>query len=493
VTHTGATMAAHDPRVRVPVLIVAAAIGVAAGMGPVPAVLLAFGVACALLVVMPSLARRAFLACLLVLLVGYAFLGRGFAHTAIGPVFIGEPVVALAVVALLVGGRVRIDGLHLLLLGFMLLGLVRTVPYLHTYGIDALRDAVVWGYGLIAVALSNVLTRRSLETTVRLYAVLIVPFVLFVPLLAAAASTQVPGEAVPLLTLKPGDVAVHLGGVAGFALAGLTRSAAPLARARELLLLPAWLIAFGIASSYGRAALAAASFAVAGAATLKAPFRLTREAAVPAVIGLTVMVAVALARPSFTRDDVRASVSLDSIALNALSIVVETDDERREGTEEFRLRWWGQILAYTLTGDYFLGGKGFGINLADDDGFQLLSDHSLRAPHNSHLTILARMGVPGFVLWVTLQIAFAVSLIAAARRQRTKERGLYLGVMVWLFAYWVAMITNTAFDPYIESPQGGVWFWSVFGMGLAVLRLAREEAAPAAPSRSVTWAVPDRR
>ena len=39
-----------------------------------------------------------------------------------------------------------------------------------------------------------------------------------------------------------------------------------------------------------------------------------------------------------------------------------------------------------------------GINLADEYGYQVMADHSLRSPHSAHMTVLARMGAPGFAL-----------------------------------------------------------------------------------------------
>ena len=67
-----------------------------------------------------------------------------------------------------------------------------------------------------------------------------------------------------------------------------------------------------------------------------------------------------------------------------------SSDPILEGTKAWRLRWWDQIVEYTIDGDVLLDGKGFGINLADSDGFQVHADGSLRAPHNGHIEILAQ-------------------------------------------------------------------------------------------------------
>lgn len=125
-----------------------------------------------------------------------------------------------------------------------------------------------------------------------------------------------------------------------------------------------------------------------------------------------------------------------------------------------------------MDGPYFWAGKGFGVNLADDDGFQPTLDHSLRAPHNSHMTVLARMGVPGFVLWLLLQGTFLAGVIRAVRAHRRARDGLLAGLGAWVLVVWTAMMVVTSFDPYLEGPQGGIWFWSIFGLGMVVTRMA---------------------
>ncbi|MEP7081434.1 MAG: hypothetical protein ABI841_00505 [Chloroflexota bacterium] len=170
--------------------------------------------------------------------------------------------------------------------------------------------------------------------------------------------------------------------------------------------------------------------------------------------------------------------TIEQIIENITSVFSDVEDEGLEGTKRFRLRWWGAIVNYTVFGEYFWTGKGFGINLADADGFQANEDRSLRAPHNSHITALARMGVPGFVLWVLLQGAFGIGLLRSVFRNRRAGDARLAAVGAWILAYWVAMMVNTSFDPYLEGPQGGIWFWSLFGLGMVVMRLTlnRREA-----------------
>jgi len=78
---------------------------------------------------------RAFLVALAALLVGYMFLGRGFAHLGRPPIYVGEFVLLVGLVATTVAFvrlrlPLRFSPVVWLLLGFMVLGLARTVPYL---------------------------------------------------------------------------------------------------------------------------------------------------------------------------------------------------------------------------------------------------------------------------------------------------------------------------------------------------------------------------
>ena len=173
----------------------------------------------------------------------------------------------------------------------------------------------------------------------------------------------------------------------------------------------------------------------------------------------------------------RRPATLGQVLDNLLSLFTSSDDPGLEGTKQFRLAWWGTIIDYTVRGEHFWTGKGFGVNLADDDGFQSTADGSLRAPHNSHLTVLARMGVPGIAIWLSLLIAFAVGMLRTTIAHRRAGDVALAAIGGWILVYWFAMIVNTSFDPYLEGPQGGIWFWALTGFGLAFMRLAMLHAS----------------
>ncbi|HLJ96402.1 MAG TPA: O-antigen ligase family protein, partial [Gemmataceae bacterium] len=190
------------------------------------------------------------------------------------------------------------------------------------------------------------------------------------------------------------------------------------------------------------------------------------------ICGLVLFAASNVHVPMPARD---REVSFDQLVANVTSTVASSNSVDLDGTKEWRLAWWRDILEYTLDGKYFWDGKGFGINLADEDGYQVEEDSSLRDPHNGHLNMLARAGVIGFMLWVLVQLSWLCSLLACFLRSHLQGERRWNSVFLFLLAYWMAFMINTTFDVFLEGPMGGIWFWTVFGVGLAAAWLYRHE------------------
>ncbi len=116
----------------------------------------------------------------------------------------------------------------------------------------------------------------------------------------------------------------------------------------------------------------------------------------PAACVLTLALPLVVIDPSIDIGRNR-EMSVGQVVENVASIFSDDEAEELSGSKEWRLNGGGRSLTTQSTA-HILGGKGFGINLALDDGFQ--SDGTLRSPHSSHLSVLARMGVPGMVAWM---------------------------------------------------------------------------------------------
>lgn len=150
------------------------------------------------------------------------------------------------------------------------------------------------------------------------------------------------------------------------------------------------------------------------------------------------------------------SLSVTQLKNNAISIFSSDDDGTSlNDNKVWRLIWWGKIVEYTFMGEYFWFGRGLGMSLAvmDDLDYDPL-EGNLRSPHNFHMTILARFGVPIFFLWL-----YWVYL--HLRKIRRKDVSPF---MLILLAISLSFLINASFDVYLEGPMGAMPFWIFVGL-----------------------------
>jgi hypothetical protein len=348
--------------------------------------------------------------------------------------------------------------------------------------------------------------RPLVERVLRAYARVLPVFAVWLPvswflfpIASAGIDPDRPGEVVPLLFFKAGDMAIHA--AAGVAFLVLVLPASP---SRRSFIIRAAVAALLIWAGYVTATANRGSLVTSIAGLLAAAVLSWRAGSWRPVLAGALVVAMWLspgavmevgscfaARPATPAPSgvpaptptptAGRQVSVCQLFENVGSIVGPNGDATLEGTKNFRLAWWGAIIDYTVRGPYFWTGKGFGINLADADGFQPTADHSLRAPHNTHMTTLARMGVPGFLLWLLFQTAFGVGLLRARHRFRHDGDLALASAAGWIAVYWFAIMIDTSFDPYVEGPQGGIWLWSLVGLGLGLIRLPARPGAGQLP------------
>jgi len=194
--------------------------------------------------------------------------------------------------------------------------------------------------------------------------------------------------------------------------------------------------------------------------------------------GLTLMVTMAAFDLRFVVPGASREFSLDQLSDSIVSVVGNSDRADLEGTKTWRLTWWGMIRDYTVDGPYFWTGKGYGVNLADSDGFQVgTREEPLRSPHNSHMTFLARSGVPGLILWSALQLSWVALMLRSYVRARQLKLGFWSGLFGWFVAYWIAFMVSSGFDVFLEGPMAGIPFWTLFGLGWGSEILFRSERA----------------
>jgi hypothetical protein len=414
-------------------------------------------------------------------LLGYSFFGKGFAYCGLPPFFIGEALLGFGIIIFIAAGEIPSIGrsfLFWMVVLLIIIGSWGTINHISEYGILALRDAVIWGYAVFAVFVAAIVLRvKMIYQIVACYRrflpwfLIWTPFAMLLYFLAYEKIPCWPVSQVPILNPKGGDIAVHLAGIMAFLVLGLHRKvlkeATVISSLKEWSWWGLWFAGCLIIFT-GRAAILTV-LCVSILLFLVHPLRRWYK-----VVFLSVLVVVISFVFNFEQSLVsHRAISPEGVMRTFKSIFFETGLDFYDGSRYWRLEWWREILDYTVFGDYFWTGKGYGVNLADDDGFQVSTEGLLRSPHNSHLTFLARSGVPGFAAWLLLQGTFSMGLWSKYRRARSLGYDNWAVLNLWILCYWLAFMINGSFDVFLEGPQGGIWFWCVFGFGIGVLEVQR--------------------
>ena len=415
-------------------------------------------------------------------LLGYALLGKGFAYLGMPPLYVGE-------IALLTGFAVFLRtncfaGVLTTLPSMLLLALMgwvvaRTAPYISRDGVEALRDTVVVSYGgfafiLVALLLSD--TSR-VNLLLRSYRAFVAFWVLPAGLLylldrfLGDALPNLPGTDIPVLSQSAGDPAVHLCGALVFVFAGL-------GKVRRLWIVAA-VILLAIVASLSRGPMLAGIVPIVFAAVLLGKVRqLARLTGLAAALFALAYAAEPLVHQyheplsSQTRP-----ISTRQIVTNIAGVLGQ-GDAQGEGTKEWRIEFWDGIIADTIRGKNFWTGRGFGVNLAQAYGFPGHNDPKLRDPHNVVMTMLARGGVPGMTLWLGFVGSWFLLMLRTMLLARRRRQPEWVGLFVFVMSYVLSLIVNACFDPSLEGPMQGIWFWCLVGGGLGSAMIYRQSERP---------------
>ncbi|MBE9004349.1 O-antigen ligase family protein [Fortiea sp. LEGE XX443] len=393
-------------------------------------------------------------------LLGYALFGRGFSYLGVAPAYIGEITLLFGLFTLSINKSIPklLKLPHAwFLITFMVWCFLNTIPYFSIYGLDSIRDAALWYYGFFALIVATLLLGKpkrflfmvaQYERFCRIFIILI-PFLWliarFIPLPA------LPGAGgVRIITLKPADAMTHLSGITAFFIGS------NLLQLQPLLFTFMFLVNLGVvALNANRAGTLA--FLNAFSIISLAKYKSSKIWRIVTIIILIVVLTLIINPNIF-----------EPLINKVLSIFI--DNNKSQGSKEYRLEWWTYLINTTFS-DYFWTGRGFGFNLGAGTGFDPVGGGVVRSPHNGHVTVLSRAGVPGFVLWLLVQLSWAGSILAKYLQCRRKGQTKWAGVFLTLLAYWVASMTVTTFEVIIEGPTGGIWLWTMYGVGLAAMQI----------------------
>jgi hypothetical protein len=144
---------------------------------------------------------------------------------------------------------------------------------------------------------------------------------------------------------------------------------------------------------------------------------------------------------------------------------------------DLRMTWWARLYDQ-LTADEatLLTGLGFGIPLTD------FSDHLgvvTREPHNSVISVTARLGLIGSFAWIWMQIElFRTGLRAYRQSRRTGRREAAKLIFITL-AFAVLCLASCLGEDTMEKPYYTIPYYALWGFALRVAYQLRTAASPA--------------
>lgn len=402
----------------------------------------------------------------------YAAFGKGFAYAGWPPVFVGEVLLAVVLLAAMrPWAAVPRNGAALVTAGLAGLAIVQfgldrlagTVPLQETLRGLAPVYYSAYAFGVFALLRGHEhsVGRHDLLALVDRGMTRATPWVLSaVTMLATLLLLEPeglptwPSSGVSLLLTKSGDIAVTL-----VLFASLLFSARASERfgSRRPVLVAMWAIASVLVTFRSRGALLAL---MAGLVIMRPnPVRIAKTALASIALVLTLYV-TGLSVAVGGRE-----ISYEAIG-DAVGSMLGAGPEDQIGsnyldTTNWRADWWGDIWTDVREEHMLFHGRGWGDNLALRHGVTpaLAADDPrvLRLPHSIFFSLAGRAGLVsaiGFLLVPALTIVrtFRKDDAGPGRPLVEAARGAVAAAVVTGFS-----------DIYLESPQGGILFWSLIG------------------------------
>ena len=144
---------------------------------------------------------------------------------------------------------------------------------------------------------------------------------------------------------------------------------------------------------------------------------------------------------------------------------------------EGRIDWLEQGLQHVSS--HPVVGQGFGMVLISYTNID--TGGAVRQPHNSTLSVLARLGLIGLVAWVILHLYVLKRFIYAFRQRRYCNKQLS-DLILWLFIVYVVFMIEASVEPTFEFPSAAIPFYFFIGLALGLIRWqvpqVKEERVP---------------
>jgi O-antigen ligase len=151
------------------------------------------------------------------------------------------------------------------------------------------------------------------------------------------------------------------------------------------------------------------------------------------------------------------------------------DVESSAGGALQRIGWWRHIYSQMKDSPQaMVFGLGYGIPLTD---FRMNGNVQVREPHNSYISVIARLGISGMLVWLLMQASLYFSwwrsFQLCKRMQWIRDQNHLLLILIYDVILLVVAIGEDGFEkPFLAIP-----YYFFFGVVLRYGRYLRETAA----------------
>jgi hypothetical protein len=130
--------------------------------------------------------------------------------------------------------------------------------------------------------------------------------------------------------------------------------------------------------------------------------------------------------------------------------------------EQWNDEVWQRIQSSTAN---ILEGEGFGKPLID---FENATGEQVRQPHDTHLTVLARLGIFGLISWSLFHLSVVSRFLRALRDRKASKKSH--DFTLWFFAFYILSLIVTTVQPHLEFSFGAIPFYFLIGFAIGALR-----------------------
>jgi hypothetical protein len=149
---------------------------------------------------------------------------------------------------------------------------------------------------------------------------------------------------------------------------------------------------------------------------------------------------------------------------------------------DLRLGWWNRLYD-RLTADEvtLITGLGYGIPLTDfSDELGVVT----REPHNSVISVTARLGLIGVFSWIWMQVELFRAGFRAYRDCRHSGRNDAANFILLLLAFAVLTLSSCFGEDAMEKPYNAIPYYAFWGFVLRIAYRLRAEASRGHPAYS---------